>query len=179
MPSAESVSLVRQLLSSELRLLPGKNANRVAPAHIFNKFLLRLIGERGTAHQNLRSLVTGGLDPEILERIADSSSEPAVRDDLMRSVGAIFNADRRAFRSMASFLPLSGSVIGDDPSDDNYGAALIEFLTDAQKEELRQDFARALNSELSPDPISSAISLVTNALSAVSDSRPSSSEDVG
>jgi hypothetical protein len=168
MPVSESSSLVRRLLRGDLPILPGKNSGRVAPAHILNKFLYRIVGRRGAAHVNLRSMITGQLDAARLADVAESSSDPAVREDLVRSIRAIVNADKRAFKGMASFLPLDQSVIGDDPSDDNYGTAIVELLTSSQREVLLSDLAYALDSSRSPDAISSAVALVTRALAAAS-----------
>jgi hypothetical protein len=122
-------------------------------------------------------MITGQLDAARLADVAESSSDPAVREDLVRSVRAIMNADKRAFKSMASFLPLDQSVIGDDPSDDNYGTAIVEVLTTSQRAVLLDDLAHALDSSRSPDTISSAVALVTRALADTSAARTSTSDD--
>jgi hypothetical protein len=154
-------SVIRNFLRSELKLLPGKFFDRPAPAHILNKFLVRLFETTGDAHETLRLLNKGIADSSQIERFVEESSDPAVRDDFARSISALFNSDRRAFRTVASFFPLDLSVTGNDPSDDNYGSSLVDFLSVQQKDILRTQLTLLLDSRTSSDAVSEAVASLT------------------
>lgn len=152
------LSIIRLFLRKDLKLLPGKFFDRPAPAHILNKFIYRLFNASGDAHEMMRLLNKGLADQSSVDRFVDESSDPAVRDDFSRTLSALFNSDRRAFKSVASFFPLDLGVIGNDPSDDNYGSSLVEFLKPQHKTILRTHLLQILDSHSSLDSVSHAVS---------------------
>ena len=147
-------ALRKYLKGSELRILPGGNPSRPAPAHIMNKFSKSLIGNSGKSSSAIHSLMYADLSNSNLPKVIDGAINADVVQDFSNTLHSIFNADRRSFPSMYSYLLLSKDLISSDPSDDNYGQALVELFTKEQIDSIQVSLIEILDESKSPDVIS-------------------------
>ena len=168
-------ALRKYLKGSELRILPGGNPSRPAPAHIMNKFAKSLIGNNGKSSSAIHSLMYAELSNSYLLKVIDGAINADVVQDFSNTLHSIFNADRRSFPSMFSYLLLSKDVISSDPSDDSYGQALVELFTKEQIASIKLSMIELLDETKSPDVISIFISSLSKLTSISQDD--TSSED--
>lgn len=157
MSNKKTMTLMQNLLKSDLPLFPSGSYTRPAPAHIFNKFSFELLGNGELS----TSVIAMRRDISKLNEYFSEHTSREIKEEFLRSIDILLNSDKRSFikGNFSSFFLISKELINkSDPSDDGYGRALKGIFSTDQLLFIQNFLVNLLDARLSEDVVSKFIS---------------------